>query len=46
MSSVRREEAISRLRDLRYRELELAEQRRSLKERMARLDTGHHPASA
>ena len=38
MSSVRREEAISRLRDLRYRELELAEQRRSLKERMARLD--------
>ena len=38
MSSVRREEAISRLRDLRYRELELAEKRRSLKERMARLD--------
>lgn len=38
MSSVRREAAISRLRDLRYRELELAEQRRSLKERMTRLD--------
>ncbi|MBO6774167.1 MAG: HlyD family type I secretion periplasmic adaptor subunit [Marinibacterium sp.] len=38
MSSVRREAAISRLRDLRYRELELAEQRGSLKERMARLD--------
>lgn len=33
-----REEAITRLRDLRYRELELAEQRRSLQERLARLD--------
>ncbi len=33
-----REEAITRLRDLRYRELELAEQRRSLKERLDRLD--------
>lgn len=38
MSAVRREEAITRLRDLQYRELELAEQRRSLKERLARLD--------
>lgn len=33
-----REEAITRLRDLQYRELELAEQRRSLQERLARLD--------
>lgn len=33
-----REDAISRLRDLRYRELELAEQRRSLQERLDRLD--------
>ncbi|MCI5097861.1 MAG: HlyD family type I secretion periplasmic adaptor subunit [Rhodobacteraceae bacterium] len=33
-----REEAISRLRDLQYRELELAEQRRSLQERLDRLD--------
>lgn len=33
-----REEAITQLRDLRYRELELAETRRSLKERLARLD--------
>lgn len=33
-----REEAITRLRDLQYRELELAEQRRSLKERLERLD--------
>lgn len=33
-----REDAISRLRDLRYRELELAEQRRSLKERLDRLE--------
>jgi HlyD family secretion protein len=32
-----REEAISRLRDLQYRELELAEQRRSLQERLDRL---------
>jgi HlyD family type I secretion membrane fusion protein len=34
----RREEAITRLRDLKYRELELAEQRRSLQERLNRLD--------
>lgn len=34
----RREEAITRLRDLQYRELELAEQRRSLQERLNRLD--------
>ena len=34
----RREEAITRLRDLRYQELELAEQRRSLKDRLDRLD--------
>ncbi len=33
-----REEAITRLRDLQYRELELAEQRRSLLERLNRLD--------
>lgn len=33
-----REEAITRLRDLRYRELELAEQRRSLLDRLQRLD--------
>ncbi len=33
-----REEAISRLRDLQYRELELAEQRRSLQERENRLE--------
>ncbi|UWQ80010.1 HlyD family type I secretion periplasmic adaptor subunit [Leisingera sp. S132] len=33
-----REEAITRLRDLRYQELELAETRRSLKQRLARLD--------
>ncbi|MBK0325888.1 HlyD family type I secretion periplasmic adaptor subunit [Rhodobacteraceae bacterium F11138] len=33
-----REEAITRLRDLQYRELELAEQRRSLIERLDRLD--------
>ncbi len=33
-----REEAITRLRDLKYRELELAEQRRSLQERLNRLD--------
>ncbi len=36
--SARREEAITRLRDLQYRELELAEQRRSLRERLDRLD--------
>ncbi len=34
----RREEAITRLRDLQSRELELAEQRRALRERLARLD--------
>ena len=34
----RREEAITRLRDLQFQELELAEQRRSLKERLSRLD--------
>lgn len=33
-----REDAITRLRDLQYRELELAEQRRSLQERLSRLD--------
>ncbi|KIC37800.1 HlyD family type I secretion periplasmic adaptor subunit [Leisingera sp. ANG-M7] len=33
-----REEAITRLRDLRYQELELAETRRSLQQRLARLD--------
>lgn len=33
-----REEAITELRDLRYRELELAERRRSLQERLDRLD--------
>ena len=33
-----REDAITRLRDLQYRELELAEQRRSLQERLMRLD--------
>ncbi len=36
--SRRREEAITRLRDLQYRELELAEQRRSLQEQLNRLD--------
>ncbi len=38
MHTQRREEAITRLRDLRYRELELAEQRRSIQERLSRLD--------
>jgi HlyD family secretion protein len=38
LGSTQREEAITRLRDLQYRELELAEQRRSLQERLARLD--------
>ncbi|MBR9843936.1 MAG: HlyD family type I secretion periplasmic adaptor subunit [Rhodobacteraceae bacterium] len=38
LSTARREEAITRLRDLQYRELELAEKRRALRERMARLD--------
>lgn len=35
--TTRREEAISTLRDLRYRELELAERRRQLKQRLERL---------
>ncbi|CUH76392.1 Type I secretion system membrane fusion protein PrsE [Tritonibacter multivorans] len=34
----RREEAITRLRDLRYQEVELAENRRSLRDRLTRLD--------
>jgi len=34
----RREEAITRLRDLQFRELELTEKRRALKERLSRLD--------
>lgn len=34
----RREEAITQLRDLTYRELEMAEQRRALQERLSRLD--------
>lgn len=34
----RREEAITRLRDLQYRELELREQRRALTEKLSRLD--------
>ncbi|WP_109465527.1 HlyD family type I secretion periplasmic adaptor subunit [Albibacillus kandeliae] len=38
LETTEREEAITRLRDLQYRELELAEQRRSLQERLARLD--------
>lgn len=38
LGTQQREEAITRLRDLRYRELELAEQRRSLQERLERLD--------
>lgn len=38
LGSGRREEAISRLRDLQYREHELAEQRRALQERITRLD--------
>ncbi|SFT56750.1 HlyD family type I secretion periplasmic adaptor subunit [Sedimentitalea nanhaiensis] len=38
LGTQRREEAITRLRDLQYRELELAEQRRSLVERLNRLD--------
>ncbi|MEX0283886.1 MAG: HlyD family type I secretion periplasmic adaptor subunit [Paracoccaceae bacterium] len=38
MGTSRREDAITRLRDLRYRELELAEQRRSLMEQLNRLD--------
>ncbi|MEW2912235.1 HlyD family type I secretion periplasmic adaptor subunit [Leisingera sp. JC11] len=38
LGSGQREEAITRLRDLRYQELELAETRRSLQQRLARLD--------
>lgn len=38
LGTTQREEAITRLRDLRYRELELAEQRRSLKDRLMRLE--------
>ncbi len=38
LGTSQREEAITRLRDLRYRELELAEQRRSLQEQLSRLD--------
>ncbi|SEQ74598.1 HlyD family type I secretion periplasmic adaptor subunit [Thalassovita taeanensis] len=38
LSTQRREEAITRLRDLQYRELELAEQRRALLSRLNRLD--------
>ncbi|WP_051312190.1 HlyD family type I secretion periplasmic adaptor subunit [Pseudodonghicola xiamenensis] len=38
LGTTQREEAITRLRDLGYRELELAEQRRSLKEQLLRLD--------
>lgn len=37
LGSSRREEAISNLRDIQYRELELAEQRRALLEQMSRL---------
>jgi HlyD family secretion protein len=38
LKSQQREEALSRLRDLRYQELELAETRRSLVERLSRLE--------
>ncbi|MDT8854569.1 HlyD family type I secretion periplasmic adaptor subunit [Paracoccaceae bacterium Fryx2] len=38
LSSTRREEAITQLRDIGYRELELAERRRALTERILRLD--------
>lgn len=38
LSDNRREEAIARLRDLQFRELELAEQRRALLQRLDRLD--------
>lgn len=38
LGTARREEAITRLRDLQYRELELAEQRRALLEQLNRLD--------
>ena len=38
LAAARREEAITQLRDIAYRELELAERRRALIERIARLD--------
>jgi len=38
LGTKRREEAITRLRDLQFRELELSEKRRALKERLSRLD--------
>ena len=38
LASTRREEAIATLRDLQFRELELQEQRRSLREQLSRLD--------
>ncbi len=38
LGTQRREEAITRLRDLQFRELELVEQRRSLLERLSRMD--------
>lgn len=38
LGSQRREDAITRLRDIQYRELELAEQRRSFQEQLNRLD--------
>ena len=38
LGTTRREEAIARLRDLQYRELELAERRNSIIERLARLE--------
>ena len=38
LTSQRREEAITRLRDLQYNELELAERRRTLREQLNRLD--------
>ncbi len=38
LGTARREDAITRLRDLQVRELELAEQRRALKNRLSRLD--------
>lgn len=38
LETTRREDAITRLRDIQYREYELAEQRRALQERLSRLD--------
>ena len=38
LASTRREEAITRLRDLQYNELELSERRRTLRQRLDRLD--------